>query len=76
MNKFGIALTGIGVAMGGAAVASTLEAPLNTLSEPALSAADDVKTTPLFTEQKEGDVYITASSVGGSVGGGVSASVV
>lgn len=62
MNKFGIALSGIGVAIGGAAVASTLEAPLNTLSEPALSATDNVSTTPLFTDQAEGDVYITASA--------------
>lgn len=74
MNKFGIALAGIGVAVGGAAAASTLEAPLNTLSTPEISAPELATTAPLFTDQTGDDTYITASmsdSVGGGGGGGI-----
>jgi hypothetical protein len=70
MNKFGIALTGIGMGIAGTTAAGTFEAPLNTLSVPVLEAEEISAPTPLFTDQTEGEVYITASGVSGSVGGG------
>lgn len=73
MNKLLVATAGLGLAVGGAAAAGTLDAPLQSLSEPVLSvsSADSAPLLPVATDAAETyQVASVSDSVGGGGGGG------